>query len=95
MRITLRNENIPTLPKAIPSFNPCSLVPSCVAGYCNVDLQSSYLKAKSLEQRGFRSKHGFKLKLFFSIFSKLNQIRINKAGVKLQAYVTLQIFCNP
>ena len=47
MRITLRNENIPTLPKAIPSFSPCSLVPSCVAGYCNVDLQSSYLKAKS------------------------------------------------
>ena len=95
MRITLRNENIPTLPKAIPSFSPCSLVPLCVAGYCNVDLQSSYLKAKSLEQRGYRPKHGFKLKLFFSIFSKLNQIRINKAGVKLQAYMTLQIFCNP
>ena len=69
MRITLRNENIPTLPKAIPSFNPCSLVPSCVAGCCNVDLQSSYLKAKILEQCGFCSKHGFKVK-FFSQFSR-------------------------
>ena len=40
-------------------------------------------------------KHGFELKFLFSIFSKLNQIKINKAGVKLQAYVTLQILCNP
>ena len=41
-------------------------------------------------------KHGFELKLFFSIFSKLTQIEltqieINKAGVKLQTYVTLEI----
>ena len=31
----------------------------------------------------------------FSQLSKLNQIKINKAGVKLQAYVTLEILCNP
>ena len=67
----------------------------CVAGYCGVDLQSSYLKAKRLEKRVFGSKYGLELKLFFSIFSKLNQIKIDKARVKLQAYVTLQILCNP
>ena len=83
------------LPKAIFSFNPCSLGLYCVIGYRNVDLQSSYLKAQSLEQRGFFSKHVFELKSFFSFFSKLNQIKINKAGVKLQAYVTLQMLCNP
>ena len=55
----MRNENIPTLPKVILSFNPCSLLQWCVAGYCGVDLQSSYLlKAKSLEQRGFGSCQG-------------------------------------
>ena len=47
-----------------------------------------------MEQCGFDSKHGFELKFFFSIFWKLNQIKINKTGVKLQAYVTLQILCN-
>ena len=47
-----------------------------------------------MEQRGFGSKHVFKLKFFFSIFSKLNKIKINKADVKVQAYVTLQILCN-
>ena len=71
------------------------MVQQCVEDYCDVDLQSSYLKAKGLEQRGFGSKHGFELKFFFSIFLKRNQIKINKAGVKLQAYVTLQIYCNP
>ena len=40
-------------------------------------------------------KHGFELKFLFSIFSKLNQIKINKTGVKLQAYVTLEILCSP
>ena len=30
-----------------------------------------------------------------SVFSKINQIKINKVGVKLQAYVTLTILCNP
>ena len=48
-----------------------------------------------MEQRGFGSKHLFKLKLFFSLFSKLNQTKIKKARVKLQAYVTPQILCNP
>ena len=38
-----------------------------------------------MEQCGFGSKHGFELKFFFSVFSKLNQTKINKAGVKLQA----------
>ena len=38
--------------------------------------------------------HGFELKLSFSIFSKFNQIKINKTGVKLQAYVSLQISLN-
>ena len=47
-----RNENIHTLPKAILSFNPWSLVQKFVEGYCDVYLQSSYLKAKRLEQRG-------------------------------------------
>ena len=62
--------------------------PSCtlVAAYCDIDVQSSYLKAKSLEQRGFGWKHELELKLFFSIFWKFNQIKINKTGVKLQAY---------
>ena len=46
-------------------------------------------------QRDRFKKHGFELKFLFSIFSKLNQIKINKAGVKLQAYVALEIFCNP
>ena len=85
----LRNENIPTLSKAILSFNSCSIVQQCVEVYCDVDLQSSYFKAKRLEQRGFCSKHGFELKNFFSIFLKFNQIKINKAGVKLQAFVIL------
>ena len=48
-----------------------------------------------LSQHDKFKKHGFELKFLFSIFSKLNQIKINKAGVKLQAYVTLQILCNP
>ena len=51
--------------------------------------------AKRLEQRGFRSKLELELKFFFSVFSKLNQIKINKTGMKLQAYMTPQIFCNP
>ena len=91
----LKNENIPTLPQTILSFNSCSLVQQCVVGYRDVDLQSNYLKVKSLEQRRFGSKHGFELKFFFSIFSKLNQTKINEASVMLQAYVTLQILCNP
>ena len=59
--------------------------PSPLTAWCSyfdVDLQSSSFKAKSLEQRGFGWKHGFELKFFFSIFSKLNQIKNNKAGVK-------------
>ena len=36
----------------------------------------------------------FELKFFFSIFLQLNQIRIKKSGLKLQAYVILQILCN-
>ena len=46
-------------------------------------------------QRDKFKKHGFELKFLFSIFSKRNQIKIIKAGVKLQAYVTLEILCNP
>ena len=79
-----RNENIPTLPKGIFSFNACSLVQQYIAGYCDVDLQSSYFKAKSLEQCGFGSKHGFELNFFFSIFLEFSKIKIDKAGVKLQ-----------
>ena len=91
----LRNENIPTLPETILSFNPCSLVQQFVVGYRDVDLQSNYLEVKSLEQRGFGLKHEFELKFLFSIFSKLNQTKINEVSVMLQAYVTLQILCNP
>ena len=47
-----------------------------------------------MEQAEFGSKHELELKFLFSIFSKLNLIKINKAGVKLEAYVTLQILCN-
>ena len=36
-------------------------------------------------------KNTFDLKSLVSIFSKLNQIKINQADVKLQAYVTLQM----
>ena len=36
-------------------------------------------------------KNAFDLKSLVSIFSKLNQIKINQADVKLQAYVTLQM----
>ena len=39
-------------------------------------------------------KHGFELKSFFSILSKLNQVKVIKADGKLQAHVTLQILCN-
>ena len=39
-------------------------------------------------------KHVLELKFFFSIFLQLNQIKIKKAGLKLQAYVILQILCN-
>ena len=42
-------------------------------------------------QRDKFKKHGFELKFLFSIFSKRNQIKIIKAGAKLQAYVTLEI----
>ena len=40
-------------------------------------------------------KHGFELKNFSLIFSKLNQIKINKTGLKLRAYVSLQILFSP
>ena len=93
MKIAFRNENISKLPKeahsvylrSVLSFNPCDLKQQCVAGYCNADLQSSYLKTKSLDQQGFGSKHGHFLN--FSIFLKLN--------LKLQVNVTLQLLCNP
>ena len=37
-----------------------------------------------MEQRGFGSKHGLELKFFSSVFLKFNQIKSDKAGVKLQ-----------
>ena len=46
-------------------------------------------------QNGKFKKYEFELKFVYSIFSKLNQIKINKAGIGLQAYVTLQILCIP
>ena len=39
--------------------------------------------------------NGLQLKFFFSVFSKLNQIKSNKAGVKLKIYATRQILYNP
>ena len=53
---------------------------------CGWLLRSQHVKFK---------KQGFKLKSIFSIFSKLNEIKISKVDVKLQAYVILQILCNP
>ena len=53
------------------------------------------LKSKNLEQDEFGSRHEFELKFLFSIFSKLNLIKINKVDVQLEGYVTLQLLCNP
>lgn len=50
------------------------------------------LKRKKFEVVWFSSKHAFELNLLFSIFLKPNQIKIDKAGVKLQTYVHYKYF---
>ena len=75
-------------------FTSCTLAKRwCIHQPVNVytNCLKRYLKCGWLyhSQHDMFKKHGFELKFFYSIFLKLNQIKINKAGVKLQAYVTL------
>ena len=84
-----RNENIPTLSKAILFFKPCSLVQKYVGCYCNVDFQSSSLKAKSLEQRGFSLKHGFEFSYSLNSSVHLPACRLKDINVTLMSFLCL------
>ena len=84
-----RNENIPTLSKAILSFNPCNLVQKYVGCYCNVDFQSSSLKAKSLEQHGFSLKHGFEFSYSLNSSVHLLAWRLKDINVTLMSFLCL------